>query len=317
MKNEHNSRLTRRTFLQTGIVAGSVLTQGRTARSVCITPRAQVVIIRSPDVFAEDGQARADVVESMLTDGLTALTGENSEQAAWSHFIAPSSRVAVKSNVMTIPTHPELNAAIMKGVERFGTAPDHIRIWDRNNGGIRPENADPRRWNWAPGFDDGDLSRVVSWASVLINAPALKSHWLSGVAGALKNWAGAVTNINARDENVSYAIHADSCADVGCVNALPAIRSKCRLIVVDALRPLCHGGPEADPNYRWDYQGLILGTDPVAVDTVCLKIIQARRDQIRSPHWPLEASPKHITAADTKYGLGVSDPGQIDIDLTG
>jgi len=49
-----------------------------------------------------------------------------------------------------------------------------------------------------------------------------------------------------------------------------------RLIVVDALRPLANGGPQVDPRYLWDYQGLLVGTDPVAVDTIGLEIIRGR-----------------------------------------
>jgi len=50
---------------------------------------------------------------------------------------------------------------------------------------------------------------------------------------------------------------------------LPIVEGKTRLVVVDALRPLCDKGPQPDPRYMWDYRGLVGGTDPVAVESVC------------------------------------------------
>jgi hypothetical protein len=87
--------------------------------------------------------------------------------------------------------------------------------------------------------------------------------------------------------------------------------------VVDALRPLFHGGPQVNPQYLWNYGGLVLGTDPVAVDTVCLKIIQGKRNEFNEEPWPLSPPPKHIVVADEKYKLGTSDPSKIEVKLIG
>ncbi len=84
-------------------------------------------------------------------------------------------------------------------------------------------------------------------------------------------------------------------------------------MVVDALRPLCHGGPQVDPRYVWPYKGLLIGTDPVAVDSVGLKIVQGRREQMRGRNWPLSPPPKHIAVAAEKYKLGTADLAQIEI----
>jgi hypothetical protein len=44
---------------------------------------------------------------------------------------------------------------------------------------------------------------------------------------------------------------------------------------VDALYPLCDKGPWLDPRYQLPSNGLIPGTDPVAVEAVGLEIITA------------------------------------------
>ena len=49
------------------------------------------------------------------------------------------------------------------------------------------------------------------------------------------------------------------------------------VIVVDALEAQYHRGPGGDPRYKWRFGGLVMGTDPVAVDTVCLHIINEKR----------------------------------------
>jgi hypothetical protein len=56
-----------------------------------------------------------------------------------------------------------------------------------------------------------------------------------------------------------------------------------------------------------------VGTDPVAVDTVCLQIIQAKRDAHKGESWPVSPPPKSIAVADTKYHLGTSDPEKIHL----
>lgn len=58
-------------------------------------------------------------------------------------------------------------------------------------------------------------------------------------------------------------------------------KGKTKLVIVDSLYPLCDKRPQPDPRYQWAYSGLIAGTDPVAVETVCLRIITEKRKAIR------------------------------------
>lgn len=275
------------------------------------TGRATVVLVRDEAALNEAGEVSATAVAGMLDGAMLALTGESDRTAAWRRFVGPDDLVGVKSNVMMTPTHPELLRAIGDGLTAAGVADEHITTWDRDRASVGMAEVDtlPRRL----GYGQDDVSEGVWNSTVLINVPGLKSHWLAGMAGALKNWAGAVTRINVRDRNVSYAFHADSCREIGVLNAIPPIREKCRLIVVDALRPLCHGGPQVDPRYLWDYKGVLVGIDPVAVDTIGAEIISGRRRQVRGGEWPLQPPVTHLTVADSEYGLGVSDRSRIDV----
>jgi hypothetical protein len=58
---------------------------------------------------------------------------------------------------------------------------------------------------------------------------------------------------------------------------------------------------------------LLIGTDPAAVDSVCLKILQGRRNQIGGRSWSLTPPPKHVAIADTKCRLGTADLSRIEI----
>jgi len=81
--------------------------------------------------------------------------------------------------------------------------------------------------------------------------------------------------------------------------------------------PLYDKGPQPDPRYQWAYNGLVAGTDPVAVETVCLKIITEKRKTIRGEPWPLSPPPICVETADKIYGLGTSKLEEIKIEHYG
>ena len=248
----------------------------------------------------------------MLDRAMLELTGQSETSAAWSQFIKPEDVVGLKINLMMTPTSPAISRAIVGGVMSVGVDEKNIITWDRNEAGRGLEGTRVRNEQF--GFDSKSLSRVVTdETTALINAPGLKVHFLAGVAVALKNWIGAVTNINLPDVGVAYSIHGDSCADCCIVNAIPAVRDKCRLIVVDATRPLFNGGPQVNPQYLWPYNGILVGTDPVAIDAVGVAILEAKRNAHKGADWPISPPPKHVYVAEEKYKLGHSKLENIEI----
>ncbi len=67
----------------------------------------------------------------------------------------------------------------------------------------------------------------------------------------------------------------------------------------------------------WDYNGVIAGTDPVAVETIALAIILEKRQQLRGEPWPLSPPPLCVAAADRVYGLGTSRRSEIKLNVAG
>jgi hypothetical protein len=270
-----------------------------------------VVLVRGDEVLDDKHVPDQVIVDEMLRTAILCLSGEKDPIKAWKRYIKASDTVGIKMSVMMTATHVEVVRAIVKSLHAIGVADSKIIIWDRKRAGVGYEGILNRNKEY--GFKHS-ISRIVTdHCTALINVPGTKVHWLAGIGVALKNWLGAVTNINTRDIGVAFALHGDSCAEACSINAIPVIRDKCRLVVVDALRPLFHGGPQVDPKYLWDYNGLLLSTDPVAVDMVCLKILQEKRNEFKGREWPVSPPAKHVFVADRKYGLGNSDWNKIEL----
>jgi hypothetical protein len=109
--------------------------------------------------------------------------------------------------------------------------------------------------------------------------------------------------------------HEDSCSVLGSLQELPMVKGKTRLHILVMFTPQFHHiAPSTfTEEYSWKYNGLLVGFDPVAVDTVGLKIIEAKRRDYFKEEKPLNPPAKHIAVADTRYHLGTSDPSNIEL----
>jgi len=326
MGKRRSDRLTRRDFLRgtalgalgwgAAVGAGCTRQSGESpAQTVPTTapgPRPRVVIARDAAAISDDGQ-RVDAtrVNELLAKALKRLTDEESLVAALGRFVRSGDRVGIKHSVMMTPVHEELLWALWEALEAVGVPAASVITWDRDQGHRGYRAGEPA----AVSYDADHVATICSeFATVLLNVPGLKSHWVAGLGACLKNWAGAVSGLDIRDQNnTPWPIHGDSCADIGMLQAHPSIQGKLRLCVVDALRPLCHGGPQVNPQYLWNYGGIIVGTDAVAVDRVGLDIIQKRRNEVRGEEWPLSPPPKHIATAAAKYHLGEANLDRIEV----
>ncbi len=248
--------------------------------------KSRVVLIRDQRVLDDAGKPIQEVVLEMLDAGLLALTGAAGVGEAWRTIIRPEDRVGIKSNVWgPLPTTPQVEQALKTRVLEAGVAEERIGIADR--GLFRDE--------------------LFQQATALINVRPLRSHHWSGVGSLIKNYITFVPD--------PFNYHEDSCAALGSIWHLPAVKGKTRLNVLLMFTPQFHGvGPHSfNPRYLWKYHGLLLGFDPVAVDTIGLKILESIRNEHFAEFRPLNPPATHIQVADQKYGLGVSDPGRIEL----
>jgi hypothetical protein len=158
---------------------------------------------------------------------------------------------------------------------------------------------------------------VTRRVNKIVLLPVLKDHGSAGITGALKNMShGLVNNVNRShstpDTNVCNQF-------IPQVVSHPVIRKKCVLQIMDGIKGVFQGGPGASkPEWTWENNALFFATDPVALDHVAWRIIDAKRKEKGLP--PVGAvgklgldaeregfdirQPQHIRLA-SHLGLGV------------
>ncbi len=282
--NKVHPCVTRRDFMRgtlyAAVGAGGISRSGAFALQQP-RPASRVVVVRDRNAVGAGNRVDVSVLKSMLAETLQRATGEKSVGSAWLSLIKPGDILGLVPTPHLNPTHQELIDLIREGLLEAGIPKERIRL---AQGG--PQKARE--------------------CTALISLPGLKAHWLTGIGTVLKNYITYSGNPS------SY--HDENNVKLGEVWNLPHVKGKTRLIVVDALRPLCDKGPQPDPRYMWNYGGLIAGRDPVAVETVGLKIITQKRQALRGEPWPLSPPPLCVAAAEERYHLGTS---RVDLDLAG
>ena len=277
-------RLTRRDFIRGTVgatLAVTVLGVPWAKGSAEVGRPSIVTVVRDKNVMDAGLKVDSKILQNMLDQTVLRLTGKADIQEAWAELIKPDDIVGLVPTPHLNPTHPELVDVVkMSLLETVGVAEKNIIM---AQGGKRK-----------PGR-----------CTALISLPALKGHWLTGIGTVIKNY------IMYSGRPSRY--HAEKSARLGEIWLIPEVKGKTRLILVDALHPLCDKGPQPDPRYKWAYNGLLAGTDPVAVETVCLKILTQKRHVLRGEPWPISPPPICVEAADKAYGLGTSEMAKIKV----
>ena len=248
--------------------------------------RAKVVLIRDKNALISFKKPDPVVVQKMLDDSITTLLGEADPINAWKKLVKPSDIVGIKSNVWgPIPTTREVEQALKRRIMDAGVSEENIGIDDR---GVRK-------------------NPIFKNATVIINARPARTHHWSGMGGCIKNHIMFVPS--------PPAYHGDSCADLATLWYKHNLKERTKLNVLLMLNPLFHGiGPHHySDKYVWEYKGILVSQDPVAVDATGVRILQAKRREYFNEERPLRPPAKHVYLADTRHNLGVSDPDKIEL----
>ncbi len=278
--------ITRRDFVRgtAGATLGVATMGGTLAALAAPVPTSQVVLVREQWALDEQHAVNPGILRIMLRNAIMKLTGKPDPISAWRSLVKTDDVIGLVATDHLNKTHPELIELVRASLMESGVPKSNVR--DAQGG---PEKARA--------------------CTALIALPALKAHWLTGIGTVLKNYITLSGNPS------SY--HDANHANLGEIWNMPHVKGKTKLVLVDALRPLCDKGPQPDPRYLWDYKGLIAGRDPVAVEAVCLKVILQKRQALRGEPWPLSPPPLCVEMADKKYGLGTSRMEQIQLDRIG
>lgn len=244
----------------------------------------KVVLVRDKDALDEEGRPVPEVIQRMLDDAVNELFGTENPVDAWKTLVKPSDIVGIKSNVWTpLSTPTELLETIKTRMVDAGVEEKNIRI------------------------DDRGARRTLAGSTALINARPLRTHHWAGIGGCIKNMIMFV------ESPPDY--HPDMCASLAAIWELPIIKGKTRLNILVVLTPQFYtrGPHHFDSTYVWEYKGLLVSQDPVAVDAVGVRILEAKRKLHFEEDRPLAHLAKHVRIAEEKHGLGVSDMSRIEL----
>jgi len=328
---------TRREFLKQATAAGvgaacaTVIPDVvRAAQAAGASGKSRIVVVRNPaSLMASEsagGKVNKEIVTTMINHAMAKLTGISDSTAAWKSMFKPDDVVGIKVNCLFgvgVSTHPEVAHAVADMLVKAGLKPSNVIIWDRATGDLLKSGytmnkdgagvrviANDGVWEDQPtkqGEFEGRLTKIVTeQITAMINIPIMKDHGTAGISGALKNHYGTHDNPGRHHKNNCDPFLAD-------LNAIPAIRDKTRLVVMDALRPQCDGGPGLRRNALFDYHTLILATDPVALDYIAWKTLDERRVATGLKTFAeVGREPKWIATAAAQ-GLGTNDPAKMDV----
>lgn len=279
--------LTRRDFLKGafGTAIGTSVAGPDFLKTAKVPPATSLVtIVRNADAMDAGHTVDPSVLKGMLDQTLTKFTGKATPQEAWLSLVTLDDTIGLVPTPHLNPTHSEVVDAVKTSLIAAGISEN--KIIDAQGGPDKPKAC-----------------------TALIGLPGLKAHWLTGIGTVMKlyiMYSGSPRNY-----------HDQNSAKLGEIWNYPFVKGKTKLVLVDALHPLCDKGPQVDPRYKWPYNGLIAGSDPVAVESVCLRIIMEKRKAMRGEDWPLSPPPLCLEAADKTYGLGTSNWDNIKVEHFG
>lgn len=321
-------KVSRREFLRQAVITGVAISGAGVLPAAgsafaAESGKSRVIKVSNTASINADGSLAASVIEKMVGQGVTKLSGAKSTAAAWKKYFKPADVVGVKINCLFgkgASTHPEVVSAIVAGLKSAGVKLENIIVWDRGTGDLLKSGYTINKDGEGPKYlaNDGEWDDEITFGSfkgrltkiitrditAMINVPILKTHGIAGITCALKNHYGSFHNPGEYHGNSCDPFMAD-------INAIPAIKDKTRLVIVDAIRPLADGGPGLNkPDSLWNYHSILVSNDPLATDYIGWRIIEERRKQIDLK--PLNQPAKWLASGAAK-GLGNSDPTKIDL----
>ncbi len=241
-----------------------------------------------------------EIARTMLERALTKLTGKSTIAESLGRFIHKDDVVAVKVNGIagqnggTMAVNLELILPVLEGLIELGVPAETITVFEQFGtyligtrvhlkGRNLPKgvkvgihgNADAKM-KAIPVFERVPTRyvRFLTDATAVIDMTQFKDHGICGFTGCLKNMShGTIINPekhHAHNANPQIAV----------LYAHPIVTSRVRLHIVDGFKIIYDQGPlDKNPKRRILHGAVYVGTDPVAMDTIGVKVIdEARRD---------------------------------------
>jgi len=274
----------------------------------------RVVEVRAPHVV-RGPKIHETLLREMLDRLVQSLTDKTSTRGAWRSILRQDDVIGLKFNRSgqnQIGTSGAVARVVVASLAEAGWPPDRVVCIEAPADVEASLGTTPARAGYetvATHFESGSdqLATVLNQVTALINIPYLKTHNITGITGALKNLSHGLIKHPAR-------FHGNGCSPfIADIVALPRIRGKLRLCLVDALRVAYDGGPERIAEALDDAGVLLASTDPVATDAVGLAVINELRRRRELPRIARSAADLGFLADAHRRNLGVAVVHGIDL----
>jgi uncharacterized protein (DUF362 family) len=329
---------TRRDFIKEGaigaLLAGAAplsFADSRVNPPSAAGAKSKVVIARDPALYGASSIPDSARVQKLLDQAMQNFYESSDPVAPWKKLVRRDEVVGLKVNTIAGPglsTHVVLVEAICERLKQAGVKPGNIVVWDRTTDELQRAgftlSNDPNRVRILGtdsknvGYDENVLSfgtvnsrlsnLLTHTCDCMINLPILKSHSGAGVTLAMKNMYGVNSNPDKLHGN-------NCCPGVADLNMLPPIRNKFRFVVADVMTGSYEGGPMYKPQFAWKYNGIMVASDPVAIDYTGWQIIERKRAEHGMKTLSQAGTPPiYISvAADPQHRLGTDDPDRMAV----
>ncbi len=314
--------------------------------------RGKLTQVTHPGATTNVTKVNDEVVATMVAEALKKFTGEADAVKAIGRFIKKDDVVGIKINTLGSPysaVNPGTAFALAELCHKLGIPKGKIYIYDQYGSRMKKARFKPLREGSKDPSDDfpvhfhetmgyeaektehggknkhngeargSQFPKLLAKLTAVINVCCPKDHDLTGVTGALKNVAyGNIERVpifHCKPECNPVCVH-DGICNVAQIYKHEQLGGKVRVIVCDALRVLYQGGPQDNSN-RVANNAILVGTDPVAMDTAILKMVNDYRSEKGLK--PVEQdrggrrAPRFIASA-AKLGLGEADLAKIKWD---
>lgn len=278
------------------------------------SPGVDVVQIQSRHVVL-GYRTHSLILAEMLDNALRQLTGADTIADAWHSLLQPNDRIALKFNqsgALAIGTTATMAEVLVASLTAAGFPADRLVLMEVpgevcNTLGVplADRGWDEQKTDFGSGQDY--LAKVLGQVDAIINVPFLKDHNIAGLTCCLKNLSHALVKHPA-------GFHENGCSPyVADIVAIPGIRSKLKLNIVNALRTVWRGGPQAILAHVEPVGALILGHEPLTTDAIALDLLDDVRRAMGSDSVTAEHGGIAYFDIAAARGLGTHERHRISV----